>query len=113
MMAVWTCKCDGRRRGPAALRAPSPPELGFTRVRHFKGSKSETSDFDWGEGWGEGVQDSVICNPHPDRHSASETRVNALMAIRPLPMGEVKPARTARKLQTWRRYTMPDIKIIN
>ena len=24
-------------------------------------------------------------SPHPDRHSASKTRVNALVAVRPLP----------------------------
>ena len=34
---------------------PLPTELGFTRVRHMDRSKSETSDFDWGEGWSEGV----------------------------------------------------------
>src|SRR5262249_7771323 len=27
---------------------PSPPELGFTRVRHIEWSKSDISDFDWG-----------------------------------------------------------------
>src|SRR5438094_10457188 len=37
---------------------PLPTELGFTRVRHMNRSKSETSDFDWGEGWGEGASDS-------------------------------------------------------
>jgi len=30
---------------------------------------------------------------HPTRHSASQTRVNALMARRPLPMGEVNSVR--------------------
>src|SRR5262245_50168581 len=30
------------------LPSPPPPELGFTRVRHFKRPKSDTSDFGWG-----------------------------------------------------------------
>jgi len=34
---------------PQAQRAPSPAELGFTRVRNFDWPKSDKSDFGWGE----------------------------------------------------------------
>src|SRR5581483_4079263 len=44
----------------------------------------------WGDGWGEGFPNRKFVTPHPERHSASKTRVNALMAIRPLPMGEAE-----------------------
>jgi len=44
-----------------------------------------------GEGWGEGASVSRKAGiPHPTRHGAPNTRVNALGARRPLPMGEVK-----------------------
>ena len=32
------------------------PELGFTRVQHYQVSKSDKSDFGWGEGRGEGAR---------------------------------------------------------
>src|SRR6185437_8809149 len=56
-----------------------------------RGDQCSTPSPHGGEGWGEGVTvNRRAVTPHPDRHSASKTRVNALMAIRPLPMGEVK-----------------------
>src|SRR5581483_12098190 len=32
----------------------------------------------WGDGWGEGFPNRKFVTPHPEHHSASKTRVNAL-----------------------------------
>src|ERR1700733_1353372 len=58
--------------------APSPTQLGFTRVGHPKLSKSDISDFEWERVGVRGYGLSMVRDPSP-----GATR-------RPLPMGEVK-----------------------
>jgi tRNA(Ile)-lysidine synthase len=52
---------------PVAQRAPSPrPNSGLPEFGTIERSKSETSDFDWGEGWGKGARASRSDPPHPN-----------------------------------------------
>src|SRR6266851_3725993 len=68
-----------RYRSTATAARSLSTQLGFTRVGHFKLSKSDRSDFD-GERVGvRGYDLSLGCNPSPGA------------ARRPLPMGEVSP----------------------
>src|SRR6267142_7158882 len=67
-------------------RAPSPTQLGFTRVGHIKLSKSDISDFDRERVGVRGYGLSLGCNPSPGSH---RTTLRVADPIRPLPMGEV------------------------
>src|SRR6266849_9228428 len=90
------------RIGPRRLRnngcAPSPIQLGCTRVGHLKLSKSDISDFD-GERVGvRGYGLSLGCNPSPGLH---RTMLRIAEAIRPLPMGEVKDKINSSARRRW------------
>jgi hypothetical protein len=53
---------------PQCRRAPSPIQLGFTRVGHLKLSKSDISDFDWERVGVRGYDLSMDCQPSPGSH---------------------------------------------
>jgi len=59
---IISANAAGAVCGSVPQGTPSPhPNSGLPEFGTIKWSKSETSDFDWGEGWGEGVTTAGVC----------------------------------------------------